>query len=125
MPRHVEVSLPIHSTDLDDTEQLGLMLALSPKKAALALDCGITRIYELINSGELDSYLDGHARRITVESLRRYQASRLAASRSGAGPTKLREKIAAAETARLAKVRARRMQCARQTAPVRGAGSSA
>jgi hypothetical protein len=116
--------LPIQSADLDDVE-LGLVLALSPKKAAIALDCGITRIYQLINSGELDSYLDGHAPKITVKSIRRYQAVRLAASKSGEEPAKLFDKIAAAETARLAKARARRMQRARQAAnaPTRGATS--
>ena len=102
--------MPISRTDLDDAEPAALALALSPKKAAAALDCGITRIYELINSGELDSYLDGHARRITVDSLRRFQAKLLAAAKSGEAPAKLHDKIAAAETARLVKVKARRMQ---------------
>lgn len=102
------------STGLGDTE-FGLALALSPKKTAIALDCGLTHVYALINAGKLDSYLDGHARKITVESIRRYQMECLAASKSGEGPTKLHEKIAAAETARLARVRTRRMERARQT----------
>ena len=33
------------------------------------LDCGRTRLYELINAKELESYLDGKARKITVASI--------------------------------------------------------
>jgi hypothetical protein len=42
------------------------------------LDCGNTRLYELINAGALKSYLDGRSRKITVESIRGYIARRLA-----------------------------------------------
>jgi len=44
-------------------------LAVSPRGAALRLNCGITRIYELIGLGELVSYKDGAARKVTVKSI--------------------------------------------------------
>jgi hypothetical protein len=33
------------------------------------LDCGRTRLYQLLNAGELQSYRDGKARKITVSSI--------------------------------------------------------
>jgi hypothetical protein len=42
------------------------------------LDCGVTRVYELINKRELLSYKDGSARKIVVASVREYIARRLA-----------------------------------------------
>jgi hypothetical protein len=65
--------MSIYSTGLGDDEQL----AVSPRRAAFLLDCGITRLYELINSGELDSYKDGAARKIVVASIREYVARKL------------------------------------------------
>jgi hypothetical protein len=44
------------------------------------LDCGNTRLYELINDKELVSYLDGRSRKITVESIRALIARRLGAA---------------------------------------------
>lgn len=38
-----------------------------------------SRLYELINSGELESYTQGRARRITVRSINAYVERRLAA----------------------------------------------
>jgi hypothetical protein len=43
------------------------------------LDVGMTRLYELLNSSELESYLDGRSRKITVSSIRAYVARRTAA----------------------------------------------
>ena len=56
-------------------------LALSPNKTAEALDCGLTRVYDLIAQDELESYLDGARRKITVDSIHKYIARRLEASR--------------------------------------------
>jgi hypothetical protein len=53
-------------------------LAVSPRRAAFLLDCGTTRIYELINSREIDSYKDGASRKVVVASIRDYIARRLA-----------------------------------------------
>jgi len=41
------------------------------------LDCGITRLYRLLAAGELESFLDGRSRKITVTSIRRYVERRL------------------------------------------------
>jgi hypothetical protein len=56
-------------------------IVVSPARAMLMLDCGRTKLYELIEAGEVESYLDGSARKITVASihariLRMLQASR-------------------------------------------------
>jgi hypothetical protein len=52
-------------------------LAVSPRQACILLSIGNTHLYRLIGCGELESYLEGHARRITVESIRRRVASLL------------------------------------------------
>jgi len=55
-------------------------LVVSPRVACVMLNIGTTRLYQLIGAGELDSYLDGRVRRITVESIRRRIARLLVAS---------------------------------------------
>jgi excisionase family DNA binding protein len=55
-------------------------LAVSPHQACLLLGVGNTRLYELIGNGELQSYLDGRARRITMDSIHRRVARLLAAT---------------------------------------------
>ena len=52
-------------------------LVVSPKRARYLLDVGNTRLYELLAANELDSFLDGRSRKITVESIRRYVSRRL------------------------------------------------
>ena len=52
-------------------------LVVSPRRARYMLDIGNTRLYELLNSNELDSFLDGRNRKITVESIHRLIARRL------------------------------------------------
>jgi hypothetical protein len=64
----------IPSTGLGDDERL----VVSPRLARHMLDCGNTRLYELLNSKALESYLDGRSRKITVDSIRRYIALWLA-----------------------------------------------
>jgi hypothetical protein len=44
------------------------------------LDCGVTRLYELLNSNELESYLDGRSRKIVLASIHALIARRLAAA---------------------------------------------
>ncbi len=76
--------MSIHSTGLGDDEPSsslvssialgaglseGEPLAVSPRRAAFLLDCGITRVYELINNAELESYKDGTSRKITTRSI--------------------------------------------------------
>jgi hypothetical protein len=55
-------------------------LVVKPKAAWKMLACSNTRGYELLAAGELDSFLDGRSRKITVESIRRYIAQRLAST---------------------------------------------
>jgi excisionase family DNA binding protein len=45
-------------------------LAVSPRDACRLLAIGNTRLYELLERGELVSYREGRARRITVASIR-------------------------------------------------------
>jgi excisionase family DNA binding protein len=47
-------------------------LVVRPRVAWRLLNCGNAHGYRLIASGELDSYRDGRARKVTVESIRRY-----------------------------------------------------
>jgi hypothetical protein len=54
-------------------------LVVKPARACQMLSCGRTRLYQLIAAKELDTFLDGGARKITVESIHRYIARRLAA----------------------------------------------
>jgi hypothetical protein len=47
-------------------------LLVRPRTAWKMLGCGNTRGYELLGADELDSFRDGGARKITVESIHRY-----------------------------------------------------
>jgi hypothetical protein len=58
--------MSIHSTGLGADERL----VVSPKTACLMLDVGVTRLYQLLDAGELESFLDGNRRRITVASIK-------------------------------------------------------
>jgi excisionase family DNA binding protein len=44
-------------------------LAVSPRQACVLLGVGNTRLYELIRDGELVTYHEGRARRVTMESI--------------------------------------------------------
>jgi hypothetical protein len=66
--------MSIQSTGLSDHERL----VVSPRRAKHMLDCGNTRLYELLKDGELASFLDGRSRKITVESIRALISRRLA-----------------------------------------------
>jgi excisionase family DNA binding protein len=64
-------------------------LVVGPRIAWYLLGCGNTHGYELIAAGELESYLDGRSRRITMRSIKAYIARRLATNRATtAAPTK-------------------------------------
>jgi hypothetical protein len=45
-------------------------LAVSPRQACLLLGIGNTRLYQLIGNGELVTYHEGRARRVTMASIR-------------------------------------------------------
>ena len=66
-----------HSTDLSDWE---VPLVVKPKTAWKMLACGNTRGYELLAAGELETFMDGRSRKITVASIRAYIARQLASA---------------------------------------------
>jgi hypothetical protein len=55
-------------------------LLVRPRDAWQMLDCGNTHGYALLNAGELESFLAGRSRKITVESIHRYIGRKLAAA---------------------------------------------
>jgi hypothetical protein len=60
-------------------------LVVKPKVAWQMLSCSNTRGYELLAAGELDSFLDGRSRKITVDSIRRYIARHLPSDAASGG----------------------------------------
>ena len=72
--------MPVNSTKISDDQPL----VVSPARAKAMLDCGTTRLYELIAAGELDSFKDGKSRKITVASIKARVVRMLAASRGEA-----------------------------------------
>jgi excisionase family DNA binding protein len=55
-------------------------LAVTPRQACVLLSVCNTRLYELIRDGELESYLDGRSRRITMHSIHRRRMRLLASA---------------------------------------------
>jgi len=47
-------------------------LVVRPMQACAMLSIGLTRCYELMNAGELESFKDGKSRKITVASIKAY-----------------------------------------------------
>ena len=70
--------MSIRTTQLSESEKL----VVSPRLAMHMLDVGNTRLYELINRNELDSFLEGRSRKITVASIYRLIARRLELTKS-------------------------------------------
>jgi hypothetical protein len=62
-------------------------LLVRPRDAWRMLGCGNTRGYELLAAGELVSFLDGRSRKVTVESIHRYIARKLASAAPAGMPT--------------------------------------
>ena len=54
------------------------ILGLTPDSTKAVIGCGTTKLYELINAGELETYTIGRARRITTASIEAYVARHLA-----------------------------------------------
>jgi excisionase family DNA binding protein len=67
-------------------------LAVSPLQACKLLSVGNTRLYALLAAGELESYLDGRMRRITLQSIRRRVARLVAAPGATGGAPQLRRR---------------------------------
>ena len=71
-------------------------LLVKPRDAWRMLGCGNTRGYELLAAGELDSFLDGRSRKITVASIHAYIARKLtAAGATGAAAHRSSSEVAA------------------------------
>jgi hypothetical protein len=66
--------MSIRITNLPDSEGA---LVVKPRVAWKMLSCSNTRGYELLAARELDSFLDGRSRKITVESIQQYIARHL------------------------------------------------
>jgi excisionase family DNA binding protein len=57
-------------------------LVVRPRQACEMLSIGLTRLYELLNEGALESYLHGGSRRITIASIHAYIDRNLTAGRT-------------------------------------------
>jgi hypothetical protein len=65
--------MSICSTGLGDSEPL----VVSPKRGCQMLDCSMTRFYELLNSGQIESYREGKSRKAVVASIKAHIARQL------------------------------------------------
>jgi excisionase family DNA binding protein len=80
-------------------------LVVRPKVACRLLSVGETRLYELIANGELESFKDGGARRITMASIKARVARKLEQSeQSKANPPLHRKQDAAIAASQRARV---------------------
>lgn len=59
-------------------------LAVTPKDAFAAIGVGVTKGYELINAGDLETFKIGRATRITTASVKAFVTKRLAETRVAA-----------------------------------------
>ncbi len=65
--------MSICSTGLGESEPL----VVSPKRGCQMLDCSMTRFYELLNSGQIQSYREGKSRKAIVASIKAHIARQL------------------------------------------------
>ena len=65
--------MSICSTGLGDSEPL----VVSPKRGCQMLDCSMTRFYELLNTGQIQSYREGKSRKAIVASIKAHVARQL------------------------------------------------
>jgi excisionase family DNA binding protein len=80
------------STGFGDDEPL----VVGPRGAARLMSCGLTRVYDLIEKGEIDSYLDGGSRKITISSIKARNERLLAAAQASQAPgTRVERAVAA------------------------------
>ena len=59
-------------------------LAVSPKDAFAAIGVGVTKGYELIARGDLETFKIGRATRVTTESVRAYVSRQLEQAKEAA-----------------------------------------
>ena len=62
-------------------------LAVPPRQACRLLSIGNTRLYQLLDAGELVAYHEGRGRRITMQSIRARMARLAAAGAASDAPT--------------------------------------
>jgi hypothetical protein len=60
---------------------IGQPLVASPNQTMTALGIGRAKLYELLNKGDLESYVDGHSRKIMLDSIHAFISRRLEAER--------------------------------------------
>jgi hypothetical protein len=70
MPANVSQHAPLHPPSAQSPSDPA-PLAVRPRAAWIMLGCSNSYGYELLARGELDSFTDGSARKITVESIKR------------------------------------------------------
>jgi predicted DNA-binding transcriptional regulator AlpA len=63
----------------------GQPIVASPNQAMTALGIGRAKLYEKINAGELESYVDGGSRKILWDSIHAFIQRRLAAESNRRG----------------------------------------
>jgi excisionase family DNA binding protein len=68
------------STDQEKRVRPSPPLAVPPQEASRLLSVGMSRLYKLMRTGELESYRDGRSRRITMDSIKKRMARQLAAA---------------------------------------------
>jgi hypothetical protein len=71
-----------NTTSLGSLEFLKEKIVCSPEDGMRAINTRRTKFYEILNAGEIESYLDGSRRQIVVASLIAYVNRRLEAARS-------------------------------------------
>ena len=76
--RGVPIAMEFAHTMTKSPAQSITPLLVKPREAWRMLGCGNTRGYALLNARELESFLDGRSRKITVASIRDYIARKLA-----------------------------------------------
>jgi hypothetical protein len=86
LPSPVGITQPQLSYDANRSEPF----LVKPKIAWKMLACGNTRGYELLAAGELESFLDGRSRKITVASIHRYIERHLGKSAAAEAQSKRR-----------------------------------
>ena len=71
-------------SDISQSIPRSRSLSVSPRTAGEMLEYGKTKVSELIKSQELESYVDGGARRIVTESIYAYIARKVEATKTPA-----------------------------------------
>ena len=67
--------------DIHEPEnEIAQPLVVAPREACRMLSIGLTRLYQILQDGDLESYRDGACRRITVASIKTYVERQLVAN---------------------------------------------